>query len=122
MNILYAVENGDEYEILLRYIQHEADVAKAKKSSVSNSEEDDKDPYTILWYAPWKKVKKDGLSNKKVPEDWLTTDMRKGLDEGEVRNRRAGFGFNELISEKENQFVKIVGYFRASTALTLHPV
>jgi hypothetical protein len=40
-------------------------------------------------------VEKD-TSKKLVPEEWLNTDFRTGLDEAEVSRRREAFGFNEL--------------------------
>jgi H+-transporting ATPase len=47
-----------------------------------------------------------------VPEEWLDTDIKKGLTHAEVENRRRKTGFNELTTEKENMFIKFIGYFR----------
>ena len=38
--------------------------------------------------------------------------MHKGLSEGDVTSRRKASGWNELSTEKENMFLKFVGYFR----------
>lgn len=47
-----------------------------------------------------------------VPEEWLNTDIKQGLTHAEVEDRRRKTGFNELTTEKENMFVKFIGYFR----------
>jgi len=47
-----------------------------------------------------------------IPEDWLLTDINTGLTSAEVENRRRKTGFNELSTEKENMFLKFIGYFR----------
>ena len=47
-----------------------------------------------------------------VPEDWLNTDIKTGLTSAEVEARRRKTGYNELTTEKENMFLKFIGYFR----------
>ncbi|RMZ84546.1 hypothetical protein DV737_g1134, partial [Chaetothyriales sp. CBS 132003] len=47
-----------------------------------------------------------------VPEEWLNTDIKQGLTTAEVESRRRKTGFNELTTEKENMFIKFLGYFR----------
>lgn len=47
-----------------------------------------------------------------VPEEWLQTDLRAGLTSAEVESRRKKTGYNELVTEKENMFLKFIGYFR----------
>ena len=47
-----------------------------------------------------------------VPEDWLETDIKQGLSNHTVEERRKKSGFNELTTEKENMFIKFIGYFR----------
>lgn len=62
----------------------------------------------------WKK-KADGTSGQSAfvtPADWLNTDMKTGLDPMEVERRRKYTGWNELSTEKENMFLKFVGFFR----------
>jgi H+-transporting ATPase len=89
-------EHGDEYEILLRYVENES--KKASRSQDDEEEEDDAaSGYKRVWYAPWRKVKKDGKRSSKVPDDWLKTDLTKGLSENEVSTRRDQFGWNELM-------------------------
>lgn len=47
-----------------------------------------------------------------VPEEWVLTDINTGLTSAEVENRRRKTGFNELTTEKENMFLKFLGYFK----------
>ena len=47
-----------------------------------------------------------------VPEEWLTTDISHGLTTAEADSRRKKSGWNELSTEKENMFLKFVGYFK----------
>lgn len=62
----------------------------------------------------WKKATQEGAgaSGFVTPADWLKTDMRQGLDPTEVERRRKYTGWNELTTEKENMFLKFVGFFR----------
>jgi Cation transporter/ATPase, N-terminus len=46
-----------------------------------------------------------------VPEDQLQTDTRIGLTEAEVHARRKKYGLNQMKEEKENLFLKFLGYF-----------
>lgn len=47
-----------------------------------------------------------------TPDDWLTTDMKAGLRSSDVEARRRKTGWNELTTEKENLFLKFVGFFK----------
>ncbi|KAL8276126.1 hypothetical protein RQP46_011475 [Phenoliferia psychrophenolica] len=101
--------SGDEYEILLRFVADEAEKAKHK---TDEGEDEDEGKTKRVWYMPWKTVKVKSDKEKKVPEDWLKTDMRQGLSEGDIEGRRKDFGYNELTSPSENQVLKFVSYFR----------
>ncbi|RMD43648.1 hypothetical protein DV735_g1432, partial [Chaetothyriales sp. CBS 134920] len=46
-----------------------------------------------------------------VPEELLQTDTRMGLMEPEVVQRRKKYGLNSMREEKENLFLKFLGYF-----------
>lgn len=46
-----------------------------------------------------------------VPEDLLQTDTRIGLTDAEVQVRRKKWGLNQMKEEKENLFLKFLGYF-----------
>ena len=61
-----------------------------------------------------------------VPEEWLDTDIKQGLTTAQVEERRRKSGFNELATEKENMFLKFLGYFQGpilygKQLLSLHP-
>ncbi|KAI0127709.1 plasma-membrane proton-efflux P-type ATPase [Xylariales sp. AK1849] len=68
------------------------------------------------WWAFWKGGKAGYAAASKsefeTPSDWLTTDMRDGLNDMEVERRRKHSGWNELSTEKENMFLKFVGFFQ----------
>ncbi|KIK53982.1 hypothetical protein GYMLUDRAFT_49059 [Collybiopsis luxurians FD-317 M1] len=99
---------GDEYEVLLKYVEIEA----GKQARGEDEDEEDEGEVKRLWYAPWKKVRKSSEKEKNVPSNWLNTDMTKGLSDDEVEKRRKDFGYNELESQKENQVLKFISYFR----------
>ncbi|KAF5344035.1 hypothetical protein D9757_014354 [Collybiopsis confluens] len=100
---------GDEYDVLLKYVEFEArKQARGKEEGDEESEGETR----RLWYAPWKKVHTTDKKEKSVPPDWLNTEMTKGLSEDEVVKRRKEFGYNELQSQKENQILKFISYFR----------
>lgn len=100
---------GEEYDVLLRFVKEESERLKSAKSGGEDEEEEA--TYKRVWYAPWRKVKVGG-STFKVPPGWLETDRQKGLTGSEVDERRKKVGYNELESPNENQFLKFVSYFR----------
>lgn len=56
---------GEEYDVLLRYVEDQANKAKNKGKEEDDGDDDDKDAkYTRVWYAPWKKVKVGGKEKK----------------------------------------------------------
>lgn len=102
-----------EYANLLRYISTYRD----RRFSKAPSQVSDKDVGDAT------KKKKRGFFSKmfseekqdelfEVPEEWVMTDINSGLSSGEVENRRKKTGYNELTTEKENMFLKFLGYFR----------
>ncbi|WWC63631.1 plasma-membrane proton-efflux P-type ATPase [Kwoniella dejecticola CBS 10117] len=102
--------DGEEYDVLLRYVEDQKQKLKNKKDD--DGEDDEKNAkYVRKWYAPWRKTKVDS-GPKKVPSEWLETDRQKGLSSGDIDERRKHSGFNELESPSENQFIKFISYFR----------
>ncbi|KAF8330585.1 plasma-membrane proton-e [Cantharellus anzutake] len=101
--------NGEEYEILLRFVEDEAAKAKARRGDGDSGEEG---RYKRLWYAPWKVVKLESTIEREAPPEWTETDITTGLPEAEVPSHREGFGYNELESAHENQILKFISYFR----------
>jgi hypothetical protein len=46
-----------------------------------------------------------------VPEEWLEADIKQGISNQDVENRRKRFGWNEIVTEKENLFIKFLMFF-----------
>lgn len=109
-----------EYADLIRYISTYRDRRFSKAPSVSNADEADatvqkKGFFTKLLG----KTSASGLYE--VPEEWLKTDIHRGLDSLEIENRRKKTGFNELQTEKENMLLKFIGYFRGPVLYGMCP-
>ena len=101
-----------EYANLIRYISTYRD-RRFSKAPSQVSADDAAEAATKK--APFFKrllSKKEAASVYEVPDEWLETDIKQGLSDSEVENRRRKVGFNELTTEKENMFVKFIGYFR----------
>lgn len=99
----------DEYERLVRYVS----VYREPGAAEAESEEGE---MKRLWYAPWRRrwvpTKPTADARYMYPEDWLITDIKQGLSEGEVLTRRRRAGWNELVSQKENPIAKFMSYFQ----------
>ena len=106
-----AGENLGEYENLVRYI---STYRERRISVVAESPEEDEKPKKRRWYMPWKRSTKGPKTDDSfvVPEEWLQTELKQGLSSKEVEVRRRKTGFNELTTEKENFFLKILSYFQ----------
>jgi len=102
-------ENLDEYQRLVKY------VSTFREPSQEEIEEGE-GKLVRVWYAPWRKKrvrpKKPEEEQAQYPEEWLLTDIKKGLSSEEVQIRRRRSGWNELVSEKENLIAKFLSYFR----------
>jgi magnesium-transporting ATPase (P-type) len=95
------------YASLVRYI----DTYRDPRAEVEG-EEDEQDEKPAPWYKFGGKGAKANLSSFVTPRDWLTTNIDRGLDSAEVERRRKHSGWNELVTEKENLFLKFVGFFQ----------
>lgn len=106
-----AAEGGnlDEYSALNRYISTARDGRRGSTSSgAALSEKAAKKPFWKFWGG-----KADGVDEGwQCPDDWLETDLRAGLNSGDIEPRRKKCGWNELVTEKTNIFVQFIGYFR----------
>ncbi|KAH8702157.1 putative plasma membrane H(+)ATPase [Talaromyces proteolyticus] len=98
----------DEYERLVKYVSVYREPGKGEFTEEGEMRR--------VWYAPWRKkwipAKETGEGTQQFPENWLITDIREGLTEEEVSNRRRRSGWNELISQKENPIEKFMSYFQ----------
>lgn len=105
---------NDEYSNLIRYISTYRDGRRKSTISLGSKAEDMNDQKIPGWKF-WARKPKDGSASTEafqVPEEWMNTGMSEGLTEGEVENRRKKTGWNELTTEKENMFLKFLGYFQ----------
>jgi H+-transporting ATPase len=98
---------GDEYTKLVRFISTYRDTRAPAEAA--GGEEDKCLPVKRHW---WSGKAKDGGAGFETPLEWLETDMKMGLSSADVESRRRKTGWNELTTEKENPFVKFLGYFR----------
>lgn len=102
-----------EYEKLDRFITN-YDLER-RASMATGSSRSRKKP---KWWQFWKSSAGEPAAaphpteRGKPPEAWLETDIRNGLTDAEVGERRARFGWNELTAEKDNMFQKVLGYFQ----------
>lgn len=95
---------------LVRYI----DTYRDPRADLEGHEEEGMVREKSPWWAFWRSSKGGAtvpLSGFVTPEDWLSTQIRTGLDDLEIERRRRYTGWNELTSEKENMFVKFIGFF-----------
>ena len=103
-----------EYANLIRYISTYRDRRFSKAPSQVSGDDvaDASSPKKLPFYKRWFSNNKGTGELFEVPEDWLNTDIKAGLTSAEVEARRRKTGFNELATEKENMFLKFVGYFK----------
>jgi H+-transporting ATPase len=80
------------------------------KPADEDGEDEEDVVHKRIWYMPWKTREIRGAG--RVPAEWLETDMQQGLAGGEAESRLKHVGPNELSAAKENQFKKVLGYFR----------
>jgi hypothetical protein len=96
----------DEYTALQKYISTYRD-PKAHDPNAEVIEEDVKQP----WYKFGSKKKAAGADPGAVPEEMLEADIKQGISSAEVEQRRKRYGWNEITTEKENLFIKFLGFF-----------
>lgn len=101
-------EKGElgEYGQLVRYISTYKDGRRASMSIAAEELEQPKK--RRFWQKKQKGPSGEGFD---TPEGWLATDMKQGLSNHEVEQRRKKTGWNELSTEKENLFLKFLGFF-----------
>jgi H+-transporting ATPase len=107
-------QDEGEYANLIRYISTYRDRRFSKAPSQVSA--DDVQDASMKKKQPFFKRLLGGSGGPaelyEVPEEWLNTDIKQGLTSAEVESRRKKTGFNELTTEKENMFIKFIGYFR----------
>jgi len=100
------IEDLDEYTALQKYISTYRD-PKAHDPNAEVAEDDVKQP----WYKFGSKKKAAGADPGAVPEEMLEADIKQGISSAEVEQRRKRYGWNEITTEKENLFIKFLGFF-----------
>jgi H+-transporting ATPase len=107
--------NLDEYTALQKYITAYRDPRAAVVDDEEDTRKDAADAKKgKSWWMFWRRGQSKHAKTSDpgvVPEDWLNTDISKGVSESEVEGRRKLFGWNELTTEKENMFLKFLLYF-----------
>ena len=96
----------DEYTALQKYISTYRD-PKAHDPNAEVIEDDVKQP----WYKFGSKKKAAGADPGAVPDEMLEADIKQGISSAEVEQRRKRYGWNEITTEKENLFIKFLGFF-----------
>jgi H+-transporting ATPase len=104
---------GDnEYTKLVRYISTYHDTRDTSKAAGDGDDGEDKCmPAKRHWWSFGGRKSKDGGAGFETPPEWLDTDLKTGLSSAVVEQRRKKTGWNELVTEKENLFLKFLGYF-----------
>ncbi|KAK5157175.1 hypothetical protein LTR04_005504 [Oleoguttula sp. CCFEE 6159] len=110
------IEDLDEYTALQKFIStyrdpRSASVVGDDDGAMKNAADAAKGKQ---WWQFWRSgPSKNATSTDEgvVPDDWLNADIKQGLTNAEVENRRKRFGFNEISTEKENLFLKFLGFF-----------
>jgi H+-transporting ATPase len=101
-------EGMDEYTALQKSILFYRDTR-------TNPHEHGADAKTKKWWQFWKSGSVAGgevADAGAVPDDYLNTELRTGLTNHDVEQRRKRYGWNEISSEKTNLLKQFLGYFQ----------
>ncbi|KAF2491388.1 plasma membrane ATPase 1 [Lophium mytilinum] len=105
----------DEYSALQKYITTYRDPKAAAAEDEAGAKANAADAGKGRpWWAFWRAGNSPNAQGKDagvVPEEWLSTDIKQGLNSSVVDERRRRLGANELTSEKENMFLKFLSFF-----------
>jgi len=107
-------EDAGEYGNLVRYISNYKD--GRRQSTVAG---DDDDLPKKHW---WSKKSGPVGADFETPDDWLMTDMKRGLTTNDVEARRKRTGWNELVTEETNLFIQFIGYFKGPILYGMLPL
>ncbi|KAI8674782.1 Plasma membrane ATPase [Fusarium keratoplasticum] len=102
------VEDLGEYPALDRYISVYRD---ERRRSATEEDTTGKSRKKRWWQFGGVDAEETAPVKQGIPESWLETDMTTGIASSEVDIRRKRAGWNELTAEKENMFVKFLGFF-----------
>ncbi|KAF2098158.1 plasma membrane ATPase 1 [Rhizodiscina lignyota] len=107
--------NLDEYTALQKYITTYRDPRRGSVVAGDDLQADADDARKAHpWWAFWRRgnsKRATGFDTGVVPEEWLDVDIHQGIRGSDVEPRRREHGWNEIQTEKENMFLKFLGYF-----------
>ncbi|KAK8152636.1 hypothetical protein IWX90DRAFT_393491 [Phyllosticta citrichinensis] len=110
-------EGLDEYAALQKFITTYRD---PKAAEAEGAEEGDVTAPKKPWWAFWRSNKGTATADSGVvPPAWLEADINQGITDGDVQSRRKRFGWNEISTEKENLFLKFLGFFQGPVLYTM---
>lgn len=105
-------DRPDEYTALQKYISTYRDPkAGTPEGQAADAADAGKGK---AWWQFWRSgnsSKATGGDPGVVPEEWLEADIKQGISNSDVESRRKRFGWNEITTEKENLFIKFLGFF-----------
>jgi len=104
----------DEYTALQKYITTYRDPKEAAAEAEAGKADAADAGKGKAWWAFWRKGGSPHATENDegvVPADWLIADIKQGLSRDQIEPRRKRFGWNEISTEKENMFLKFLGYF-----------
>jgi magnesium-transporting ATPase (P-type) len=103
---------SDEYTALQKYISTYRDPkAHAAEDAEANAADAGKGK---AWYQFWRSGNSGNATGADpgfVPDEMLEADIKQGISSHEVEQRRKRYGWNEITTEKENLFIKFLGFF-----------
>ncbi|KAF2135283.1 uncharacterized protein K452DRAFT_323142 [Aplosporella prunicola CBS 121167] len=111
-------EGLDEYAALQKFITTYRDPKAAHGESTEAAGEGE-GKKRGCWPFGSKKGGATGGGDMTVPPNWLEAEINQGISESDVQTRRKRFGFNEITTEKENMFLKFLGFFQGPVLYTM---
>lgn len=112
------IEDLDEYTALQKYIStyrdpkaHDAEAAEANAADAGKGK---------AWWQFWRSGNSGAATGADpgfVPDEMLEADIKQGITSHEVEVRRKRYGWNEITTEKENLFLKFLGFLHWSRPL-----
>jgi len=106
------IEDLDEYTALQKYISTYRDPkAHAAEDAEANAADAGKGK---AWWQFWRSGNSGAATTADpgfVPDEMLEADIKQGISSHEVEQRRKRYGWNEITTEKENLFIKFLGFF-----------
>lgn len=101
-------EDLGEYAALERYISTYRD---ERKETEDVSEPPRKRRWWKFWSSSSEASQTGDIRKDIIPDSWFATDIHVGLASSAVEERRKLSGWNELMAESENLFVKFLSFF-----------